>query len=79
MIVNMAKEKIHPEYYKEAKIRCSCGNEFTIGSTKEKMETEVCSACHPFYTGKEKIIDSMGQIQKFKKRLEKHQELKKKR
>ncbi len=65
------KKKIHPKYFQEAKVSCACGNNFLVGSTKEFIETEVCSACHPFYTGKEKIIDSMGRIEKFKKRLEK--------
>lgn len=65
------KEKIHPKYYPQAKIRCACGAEFEVGSTKEYMEIEICSKCHPFYTGKEKIVDTMGQVQKFKKRLEK--------
>ena len=65
------KKEIHPKYYKKAKIKCACGNVFETGSTKEFIETEICSACHPFYTGKEKIIDRLGQVQKFKKRLEK--------
>ena len=65
------KKDIHPKYYPKAKVRCSCGNEFVVGSTKPKLEIEICSNCHPFYTGKEKIVDTMGQIQKFKKRMEK--------
>jgi large subunit ribosomal protein L31 len=65
------KKGIHPKYYPNAKVKCACGNEFTVGSTKEYMEVEICSKCHPFYTGKEKIVDTMGQVQKFKKRLEK--------
>jgi large subunit ribosomal protein L31 len=72
------KKDIHPKYNNEAKVKCSCGNSFTIGSTQEMIETEVCSACHPFYSGKEKIIDAMGRVEKFKKKLEKKQELKKK-
>jgi len=67
----MPKKEIHPKYYPNAKVRCSCGNEFTIGSTKENIQIEVCSACHSFYTGKEKMVDSMGQVQKFKQRLAK--------
>jgi len=73
----MAKD-IHPTYYPNAKITCSCGNIFHIGSTKENIEVEVCSACHSFYTGKEKMVDAMGQVQKFKERLSKKQVLKKK-
>jgi len=67
----MAKADIHPKYYPKAKVRCSCGNVFEVGSTKENIETEVCSACHSFYTGKEKMIDAMGQVQKFRERLAK--------
>jgi len=74
----MAKKDIHPKYYPNAKVKCSCGNEFTIGSTKENIEVEVCSSCHPLFTGKERILDTMGQIQKFKNRLAKKGELKKK-
>lgn len=73
----MAKKDIHPKYYKKAKVKCACGNEFEVGSTKPELEIEICSRCHPFYTGEEKIIDTLGQIQKFKSRLEKHQEIKK--
>ncbi len=65
------KNNIHPKYYKSATVRCACGNTFTTGSTKEFIETEICSKCHPFYTGKEKILDTMGQVQKFRKRLAK--------
>ncbi|MBI4359128.1 MAG: 50S ribosomal protein L31 [Candidatus Nealsonbacteria bacterium] len=65
------KKDIHPPYYPEATVRCSCGHTFTVGSTKESIETEICSACHPFYTGKEKIIDKAGQVQKFRERLSK--------
>ena len=62
------KTDIHPTYYPEAIAKCACGNTFTVGSTMEKIHTEVCGACHPFYTGKEKLMDSMGQVQKFKER-----------
>jgi len=72
------KEKIHPKYYKNAKVRCACGNVFELGSTKESIETEICSQCHPFYTGKSKIIDVLGRVEKFKKREAKKQTPKKK-
>ncbi len=72
------KKKTHPQYFNKAKVKCSCGNSFTVGSTKELIETEVCSACHPFYSGKEKIIDAMGRVEKFKKKLEKKEGMKKK-
>ena len=65
------KEKIHPKYYEKTKVNCSCGAVFEIGSTKETIETEVCYKCHPFYTGKEKVIDTAGRVEKFKKRLAK--------
>jgi len=74
----MPKKEIHPQYFPNTKVHCSCGNSFEVGSTKEKIEIEVCSACHSFYTGKEKIIDAMGQVQKFKQRLEKKQKIGKK-
>lgn len=74
----MPKKDIHPKYYPKAKVQCSCGNSFTVGSTKEFIETEICSKCHPFYTGKDKIIDKMGRVEQYKKRLAKKQTPKKK-
>ena len=65
------KQDIHPKYYPKATIKCACGNTFTIGATKELIETETCSQCHPFYTGKEKNLDMIGRVQKFKERLSK--------
>ncbi|MBI2637341.1 MAG: 50S ribosomal protein L31 [Candidatus Sungbacteria bacterium] len=64
------KTDIHPKYF-TAKVHCACGNKFDVGSTKEKIEVEICSNCHPFYTGKEKLVDTAGRIEKFKKRLAK--------
>jgi len=64
---NMKKE-IHPKYFSDATIKCACGNKITVGSTKEKNEVELCSACHPFFTGKEKLIDTAGRVEKFKTR-----------
>ena len=52
-------------------VKCGCGNQFTVGSTKEKLEIEVCSACHPFFTGKEKLLDTAGRVEKFKARAAK--------
>jgi len=75
----MPKKDIHPKYYENAKAHCACGNTFTIGASKELIEVEICSQCHPFYTGKEKMIDAMGQVQKFRKRLAKKEEIKKRR
>ena len=65
------KEKIHPKYYEKATIKCSCGASHIVGSTKEKMEIEICNECHPFYTGKEKLVDTAGRVEKFKSRREK--------
>ena len=64
------KPEIHPEY-KAVNVTCSCGNSFQTGSTYEKdeMSIEVCSQCHPFYTGKQKILDSGGQVDKFRRRF----------
>ncbi len=62
------KADIHPTYYPQASVTCSCGNTFKVGSTKEAIEVEVCSACHPFYTGTEKVIDTAGRVEKFKAR-----------
>lgn len=63
------KKEIHPQYYKEAEVTCVCGNKFKVGSIKEKISVDVCSACHPFFTGKEKIVDAMGRVEKFKQRM----------
>lgn len=62
------KDKIHPKYYEDAKVTCLCGNTFTIGSTKREIRVEVCGKCHPFYTGEQRIVDSMGRVERFKKR-----------
>ncbi|MDP3880835.1 MAG: 50S ribosomal protein L31 [bacterium] len=64
------KKDIHPTYFPEAKATCGCGTTFVIGSTTEKIEVEICSNCHPFYTGKEKIIDTAGKVEKFKAKRE---------
>ncbi len=73
------KKKIHPQYFPNAQVKCACGNTWRCGSTKELIEIEICSKCHPFYTGKEKIVDSMGRVEKFRKRLAKKEEKGKKR
>jgi len=62
------KEKIHPKYYSDAQIVCACGNSFTAGSTKKTMKVEVCSQCHPFFTGKLKMVDTAGRVERFKRR-----------
>ncbi len=71
------KKDTHPKYY-ETKVTCACGNTFTIGSTVEKMQVEICSACHPFFTGTEKTLDVAGRVEKFKGRAAKATTSKKK-
>lgn len=65
------KQETHPKYYDESISQCACGNKFEIGATKPEIKVEICSACHPFFTGKEKMIDATGRVEKFKKRMEK--------
>ncbi len=65
------KPDIHPEYHK-IKATCACGNEVELGSVLTEMHVEICSACHPFFTGKQKLIDTAGRIEKFKKKYAKH-------
>lgn len=64
------KADIHPKYYPNARVICSCGNTWMTGSTKPEIRTDVCSACHPFYTGEQRIVDTAGQVERFMKRLE---------
>lgn len=61
------KQGIHPDY-KEATVKCACGETFTTGSVKENIRVEICSKCHPFYTGKQKLVDTGGRVDRFKKR-----------
>jgi large subunit ribosomal protein L31 len=70
------KEGIHPQYFK-TKVTCACGNTFEIGSTKPEIRVEICSKCHPFFTGKQKLVDSAGRIERFKKKYSKFKELQK--
>ncbi len=62
------KAEIHPTYFPKATVECACGNKFTVGSSKESIRVEICSKCHPFYTGQEKSLDSAGRVEKFKNR-----------
>lgn len=73
------KDQIHPQYHTEAKVVCACGNTFTTGSTLAEMHVEICSNCHPFYTGKQNLIDTAGTIDKFRKKSTKSAEIKSKR
>ena len=61
------KKDIHPQYF-EAKVRCACGNEFVTGSTKESIRVEICSKCHPFFTGKQKLMDTAGRVERFRRK-----------
>jgi large subunit ribosomal protein L31 len=62
------KDKIHPKYYTDAQVSCACGNTFTTGSTKKVLKVEVCSKCHPFFTGEQRVMDKAGQVERFKRR-----------
>jgi large subunit ribosomal protein L31 len=62
------KEGIHPQYY-ETKVICGCGNTFTTGSIRKELKVDICNACHPFYTGKLKFVDTAGRIEKFKNKF----------
>jgi large subunit ribosomal protein L31 len=66
------KEKIHPNY-QEILVTCACGNQFKTKSTKKELRLDICSVCHPFYTGKQKLLDTAGRVERFKKRFEKSQ------
>jgi len=69
------KKDLHPTYFETAIVQCACGATFTLGSTQEKIETEICSQCHPFYTGKGKLVDTAGRIEKYRARLEQKERL----
>ncbi len=62
------KEKIHPKYFPDANVTCSCGNTFTTGSTRQSLKVELCNKCHPFFTGEQKIIDTAGRVERFNKK-----------
>ena len=62
------KDKIHPKYYTDAQVICSCGNTFTTGATQKLLKVELCSKCHPFFTGEHRIIDTAGQVERFRRR-----------
>ena len=62
------KPEIHPTYYKDAKVICVCGNTFTTGSVLKEIKIDICSSCHPFYTGKQKLVDTEGRVERFRKK-----------
>ena len=63
------KATIHPKWFKDAKVICACGNSFTVGATSEELHVDVCSKCHPFYTGQMKFLDTAGRVEGFKTRM----------
>jgi large subunit ribosomal protein L31 len=63
------KPGIHPTWYPDAIVTCACGNTWTSGSTKKEIHTDVCSKCHPFFTGEQRIVDTAGQVERFMKRI----------
>ncbi len=65
------KKDIHPEYHNDCKIICACGNTFTTGSTMKEIRVELCNKCHPFYTGKQKFVDTARRVEKFQERADK--------
>jgi large subunit ribosomal protein L31 len=71
------KNDIHPEYF-DTTIKCACGNELQAGSTRKDLKVEICSKCHPFFTGKQKLIDTGGRIERFRKKYAKFQNQEKK-
>jgi large subunit ribosomal protein L31 len=62
------KKDIHPKYNNKSEVTCACGAKFTVGSTMDKINSEICSQCHPFYTGNDKVLDTAGRVDRFKKR-----------
>lgn len=62
------KANTHPQWYPDAKVTCACGNTFTVGSTKPEITVEICSACHPFFTGEMRFVDTMGRVERFQQK-----------
>jgi large subunit ribosomal protein L31 len=63
------KDKIHPKWFPEARVHCACGSTFTTGSTLKEINVEICSACHPLFTGQQKFVDTAGRVDKFNQRV----------
>lgn len=64
------KATIHPQYYQNAVVTCACGNTFTTGSTLPQIKVDICSVCHPFFTGQQKLVDTLGQVERFQKKTQ---------
>ncbi len=73
------KKDTHPTYYEDAKVTCACGNTFTTGSTVKELHVEICSACHPFYTGKQKLVDTARRVEKYEEKMSKKEKASKER
>ena len=71
------RKNIHPEYHAKAKVSCACGFSFTTGSTQKELKIELCSKCHPFYTGKQKLVDSARRVEKFQAKMDAQKEISK--
>jgi large subunit ribosomal protein L31 len=69
------KQEIQPKYFPDTQVTCSCGNTWTVGSTVPAIRTDVCSACHPFFTGEQRIVDAEGQVDRFYQRLERRSQI----
>lgn len=69
ILIIVMKKDIHPTYYSDATIKCACGASYLVGSTEKELSIEICSACHPFYTGKQKLVDTAGRVDKFRARV----------
>ena len=65
------KKDLHPTYFPQARVVCSCGNSFTVGATRPELKVEICAQCHPFYTGKHKLIDTEGRVERFMNKYKK--------
>jgi large subunit ribosomal protein L31 len=68
------KQGLHPQWYPEAKVSCACGESWTVGATVPEIRTDICSKCHPFYTGEQRIVDTEGQVERFMRRLQAREE-----
>ena len=71
------KKEIHPKYHQNSKVTCACGNSFEVGSTQSELKIEICSSCHPFYTGKQKFVDTARRVEKFQEKQAKVEAVKK--
>jgi large subunit ribosomal protein L31 len=71
------KKDIHPKYHENVVVTCSCGHSFTTGSSMPELKTEICSACHPFYTGKQKLVDTAKRVEKFEAKIKSKVEISK--